>query len=158
MRRFIVFMLVCSALCLACAEAYAGENMWYSAVVPGWGQLRAGHYGRGSLFLSAELVSLSTLLISDIQYNRAVEQFDRAKASYLAATYIGDAEYYYHLAHEKWDDAERLNDYRHAAIGAAVGVWFVNILDMILFDEDEEPLLSLEATSGGFLVSGSLSF
>jgi hypothetical protein len=158
MRRFVVFVVVGIALCLFSAEALAEGNIWYSVAVPGWGQVRAGHYGRGSLFLSAELMSLSALAISNIQYNRAVEQYDRARASYLHAIYIGDAVYYYDLAHEKWDDAERLHGYRQAAVAAAVGVWFVNILDMILFDEKEEPLLSLEAQPGGFLVTGSLSF
>jgi hypothetical protein len=158
MRQFIVFVLVGAALCLTYAEAFADGNVWYSVFVPGWGQVRAGHYGRGSVFLSLELVSLSALAISDIQYNRAVEQYDRARASYLQATYIGDAAYYYDLAHEKWDNAEKLNDYRRAAVAAAIGVWFVNVLDIVLFDEKEEPLLSFETTRGGFLVTGSLSF
>jgi len=158
MRRLVVLVLAAGALCLVSVEAFAGGNVWYSVFVPGWGQVRAGHYGRGSLFLGAELVSLSTLAMSEIQYNRAVEQYDRAKASYLHATYIEDAVQYYDLMHENWDEAEGLDGYRKAAVAAAVGVWAVNILDMILFDEKEGPLLSFEAKPGRFLVTGSLSF
>jgi hypothetical protein len=74
MRKTIVFLLVMLLGIIVSLEAYAGENVWYSVFVPGWGQINSGHYGRGALFLSAELVSLTTLVIADIQYNRSVEQ------------------------------------------------------------------------------------
>jgi len=158
MRKTIVFLLVMLLGVLASLEAYAGENVWYSVFVPGWGQVNSGHYGRGALFLSAELVSLTTLVIADIQYNRSVEQYDRAKASYLHATYIGDAAYEYESMHSRWNSANGLHGYRQAALYAAIGIWAVNIVDMILFDEKEEPPLSFEVRPGGFLVTGSLSF
>ena len=127
-------------------------------MVPGWGQVRAGHYGRGALFMSGELVALTTLMIADIQYNRAVEQYDRAKASYVHASYIGDAVEEYALMHEHWDSADNLQRKRQTAIYAAIGIWAVNVVDMILFDSHEEPPLSISARPGGILVTGSLSF
>ncbi|HVO76404.1 MAG TPA: hypothetical protein VMT60_00330, partial [Candidatus Bathyarchaeia archaeon] len=77
MRKPILFLTVSVLLAVASVDAYGGENVWYSVFVPGWGQERSGHYGRASLFLSAELVSLTTLVISDIQYDRSVEQYSR---------------------------------------------------------------------------------
>jgi hypothetical protein len=158
MRRMLVLPLIVVLVVLGSLEAYGGENVWYSVFVPGWGQVRAGHYGRGSLFLSAELVSLAALAISDIQYSRAVDQYDRARASYLNATYIGDAVSEYNLMRSHWDSAETLNGYRQAALYTAIGVWAVNIVDMILLDEKEEPPLSFNVRPGGFLVTGSISF
>ena len=159
MRKPVLFLLVMFFLvALASFDAYGGENVWYSVFVPGWGQVRAGHYGRGSIFLSAEIVSLTTLAISDIQYNRSVEQYERARALYLHATYIGDAVQEYDLMHARWDSAEKLHGYREKALYAALGVWAVNVVDMILFDEKGEPPLSFEGRPGGFLVTGSISF
>ncbi|HEY5132103.1 MAG TPA: DUF5683 domain-containing protein [Candidatus Krumholzibacteriaceae bacterium] len=158
MRKPVLFFLVMLLVALVSFEAYGGENVWYSVFVPGWGQVRAGHYGRGSIFLSAEIVSLTTLVISDIQYDRAVEQYDRARALYLHATYIGDAVQEYDRMHAQWDSAERLHGYREKALYAALGVWAVNVVDMILFDEKGEPPLSFEGRPGGFLVTGSISF
>ena len=158
MRRIVPFLLVIALSVLASTEARGGENVWYSAMVPGWGQVRAGHYGRGGLFMSGELVALTTLVIADIQYDRAVEQYDRAKASYLNATYIGDAVYEYALMHERWNSAEDLNGLRQTALYAAIGIWAVSVVDMIIFDSKAEPPLSISARRDGFIVTGSLSF
>jgi hypothetical protein len=158
MRRIVLFLLIIAVSAFASIEARGGENLWCSALVPGWGQVRAGHYGRGSLFMSGELVALTTLAIADIQYNRSVEQYDRAKASYLHATYIGDAAGEYTLMNERWKSANDLYGIRQKALYAAVGIWAVNVMDIIFFDSDGEPPLSISARSDGFLVTGSLSF
>jgi hypothetical protein len=158
MGRFVIVLLAASIVCLACDAAWAVDNVWYSVVVPGWGQMRAGHFARGSLFLSAELVSLTFLGMSQIQYKLAVDQYDRARTSYLGSTYIGDAVTSYKLMHEKWEDAEGLDTYRRVSLAAAAGVWFVNVLDMVLLPERKEPLLSFEPQPGKFLVVGSVSF
>jgi len=158
MRRIVPFLLIIAVSTLASTEARSGENVWFSTLVPGWGQVRAGHYGRGALFMSGELVALTTLAIADIQYNRAVEQYDRAKASYLHATYIEDAAGEYALMHERWDSANDLYGIRQTALYAAIGIWAVNVVDMIFFGPEGEPLLSISARSDGFLVTGSLSF
>jgi hypothetical protein len=158
MRRIVPLLLVIVLSVLASTEARGGENVWYSAMVPGWGQVRAGHYGRGGLFMSGELVALTTLVIADIQYDRAVEQYDRAKASYLNAAYIGDAVYEYELMHERWNSAEDLNALRNTALYAAIGIWAVSVVDMIIFDSKAEPPLSISVRRDGFIVTGSLSF
>jgi hypothetical protein len=158
MRKTIVMLLVVLAAGLGPVEARAGDNVWYSVVVPGWGQVRSGHYGRGSLFLSAELVSLTTLLISDIQYDRAVEQYDDARAAYLNAAYIGDAVAGYNTMNDKWDSAEDLYTIREVALWSAIGVWAVNVVDIILLDKKGEPPLALETRPGGFLVTAKISF
>jgi hypothetical protein len=158
MKRILAAMLVAAALAGAAANARAGENLWYSVFFPGWGQTRAGHYGRAALFAGGEVVSLVAFVISDVQYDRAVEQYDRAKAAYLGATYIGDAARQYDVMREKWDDAESLHRYRQAALGAAVGVWVVNIVDRALFDETRVPPLAFAPRRDGFTVMASLSF
>jgi hypothetical protein len=158
MRIVVIAVAFAVLACSVPVNAYAGENVWYSVFVPGWGQINAGHYGRGALFLSAELVSLSALGVIQLQYNRTVEQYDRAKAAYLAAQYIGDAAQNYDLMRRKWNDADELYRYRTTAIAAALGVWAVNVVDMVLFDEKGSPPLSMELGPDGFRVAGSISF
>ncbi len=158
MRRIVLLLLIIAASALASTEAQCGENAWCSILVPGWGQVRAGHYGRGALFMSGELVALTTLAIADIQYNRAVEQYDRAKASYLHATYIGDATGEYAIMHERWNSSNDLYGIRQTALYAAIGIWAVNVVDIIFFDSKGEPPLSISGRSDGFLVTGSLAF
>jgi hypothetical protein len=158
MRRIMLGLLLVAACAFVPGEGRAGENVPYSVIFPGWGQIRAGHYGRGALFMSGELVALTTLAIADIQYDRTVEQYDRAKAAYLGATYIGDAVYAYTLMNERWNSAEDLQTVRETALYAAIGIWVVNIADIVFFDGEGEPPLSISARPGGFLVTGALSF
>ncbi len=158
MRRIILCLLLIVGCVLAPGEGRAGENTIYSILFPGWGQIRAGHYGRGSLFMSGEIVALTTLVIADIQYDRTVEQYDRAKDAYLGASYIGDAVDAYELMNDRWESAEDLYSIRKAALYAAIGIWIVNVADIVLFDGEGEPPLSISARPGGFLVTGVLSF
>jgi len=159
MRRFICLAAVAIVVGSTPASAAGSGNIWYSVFVPGLGQIESGHYGRGGLFLGAELVSLTVLGITHLQYDRTVDQYDRAKAEFLNARFIGDAETSFDLMNKKWDDANELYRWQTAAVAAAIGVWAVNVVDMVLFDRtDERPLLSMEMKPGGFLVIGTVSF
>ncbi len=143
---------------LAPSAAFGGDGVIYSAIYPGWGQIRSEQYGRGILFAGAELVSLVGLFVSDIQYSRAVDDYDAARISYLEADYIGDAVYYYDRMNDKWDDAERLHGYRNAFLGAAVGIWVINIIDMAIGDDEDTPDLSMSISGGTVYVSKGFAF
>lgn len=157
MKRIIILVML-AVMIGSTAEASENENLYYSILLPGWGQLRTGHYGKGSIFMGAELVSLLSIVVTQVQYNRAVEQYDRAKNFYLNASYIGDAVDNYNLMLRKWDDAERLYKYRKAFIGAAIGVYVINVVDMALFSREERAPLNLTLKDGGFLLTTGFSF
>ena len=142
------------------SSVYSGDiqNVYYSALFPGWGQVKSGHYGKGALLVSAELVSLVSLAITQIQYNRAVEQYDSARKRYLNSTYIGDAVSDYRLMKQKWDDSERLYRYRNTLIGAAIGVYVINIIDIVFFCEDKRTPITLHVGSNSFVVTTGFSF
>ena len=142
------------------SSSYAAEGkaVLYSALFPGWGQFRVGHYGRGALFLGTEIVALTSLIIADIQYERAVEQYRRERGYYLTSTYIGDAEEHYLNMQEKWNSAEDLHVYRNVLAGAAAGIWAASMIDIIMNGGDREPPLSLEIKGNGFFVTRTFSF
>ena len=158
MKRIVAAMLVAAALGGAAADVRAGENLWHSVFFPGWGQSRAGHYGRAAAFAGGEVVSLLTLVICDVQYDRAVDRYDRAKALYFGSDYIGDATEQFDAMLDAWNEAENLQQYRQIALGAAVGVWIVNIVDIAFFDETRVPPLAFSPRGDGFTVTSSLSF
>ena len=156
MKRIVLIVLL--LMFSTGVNAADRENLYYSLVFPGWGQVKSGHYAKGSLFLGAELVSLLSIAAPQIQYNRAVEQYDRARTGYLNARYIGDAVYNYNLMRTKWDDAERLYGYRKALIGTAIGVYIFNIVDMVFFSREERTPLAFSMDGEGFLVTTGFSF
>ena len=158
MRNVIVMVMVLLVMASTSVEAADTGDVIYSVLFPGWGQIRSGRYGRGALLVSAEIITLTGLMMADVQYNRAVEQYDLARAFYLSAEYIGDARYYYDLMNEKWDSAENLNTYRNILLGTAIGVWAVGVVDMMWGGGDDGPPLSLDVSNGGFIVSKTFSF
>jgi len=157
MKAVTILCTLLLAVSLACG-ASASEKIIYSAIYPGWGQIRSGEYGRGMIFAGAELASLMGLFISDLQYSRAVEDYESARDAYFAAEYIGDAEYYYDRMREKWDDAENLNTYRNAFLGAAIGIWVINVVDIVIGGDDELPGLSLGSGNGAFFITKGFAF
>ncbi len=158
MRNVIILMTALLVVGSTPVDAAETGDVIYSVLFPGWGQIRAGRYGRGALLVSAELITLTGLMMADIQYDRAVEQYDRARAFYMNAQYVGDARHYYDTMNEKWNDAEDLHTYRNILLGTAIGVWAVGIVDMVWGGDDDGPPLSLDVSSGGFTVSKTFSF
>ncbi len=159
MRRSIIpvlaVLLIFSALPVFAADA---EDIMYSILFPGLGQFRTGRYSRATVFMGTELIALIGLGISDIQYDRSIEAYEKAKFLYGNADYIGDARSYYNDMVEQWDKAEDYQRYRNTFLGVAAGVWVINVIDIVWGKEAAEPLLSLEVQNDGFLVSKTFSF
>jgi len=108
--------------------------------------------------MGAEIALLSGVIIANIQYDRSVEQYDNARKSFETSTYIGDAQNYYDIMEEKWESADRNDKYRKTLLGAAVGVWSLSMIDMILGRDPEEIPISLEVGDEGFLITKTFSF
>ncbi|HSG29389.1 MAG TPA: DUF5683 domain-containing protein [Candidatus Krumholzibacterium sp.] len=159
MRRLILSLLLISLILPAasaqCAEA---EDIIYSVLFPGLGQIRTGRYTRGTILVGAELICLGGLGVANIQYDRKIEAYDRAKILYDNSTYIGDAEVYYSQMVQAWDDADNIQKYRKVLAGAAIGVWVVGIADMAFGREAENPPVTMEIRQDGFIVCRSFSF
>jgi len=156
--RVMLVSIILILLTASVAPAAERGDVWYSILFPGLGQIKTGRYGRGSLLLSAEMLSLTALVISNVEYDRAVEQYDRARALYLNADYIGDARYNYDVMQQKWDDADRLDTYRKVFLGTAVGVWVLGAVDMLWGGDPENMPVSLEYKGKSFMVTKTFSF
>ena len=156
MKKAILTLVV--LLLLAPPARAADNDIWYSVVFPGWGQIRDGRYGRGTALVSAELVSLLGLVITDIQYSREVDKYESWRATYFAADYIGDKRAAFDTMNEKWNEAEDLHRYRNYFLGAAIGVWAIGVIDMAIGGEASPPPLALEARRDGFLVTRTIHF
>ncbi len=158
MRKCIPVIMAVLILSSTAAVASDTGSKLYSVAFPGWGQMKSGRFGRGALFMGLEILNLTALAMTEIQYNRAVDQYESARASFLAADYIGDIERYYSRMNMKWDEADKYHKYRNTLLGTAVGIWAISIVDMMFGGEADPPPLSLEVGSGSFLVTGTVSF
>jgi hypothetical protein len=134
------------------------EGIVYSTLFPGWGQMKTGRYGRGTLFMGTEIIALTGIAIANIQYDREVEAFERSSQLFKIATYIGDIEYYNNQMKENWESADRTDTYRKVLVGAAIGIWAINLIDMIWGHNAEEIPISMEIKKSEFLITKSFRF
>ena len=159
MKRLISVLLLIFIMAAGfTSSGYCRENTYYSVLFPGWGQMRDGRYGKGSLFMGAELILLTGVLMSNIQYDRDVEQYEDVSASFRSATYIGDRLYYHQQMVDRWNDADRMDTYRKVLAGAAAGVWIINIVDVMWGEDQKVKPVSLDINENGFLITKSFSF
>ena len=91
MRRQSVRNLVCAvitvllvAACAAPGWADRGAGYYIPALLlPGYGQSSDGHYTKGAVIAGVAVAGWIGLFATQINYNRAVEQYDIAKSLYL---------------------------------------------------------------------------
>lgn len=157
-RTIIAALLVLATVTVSASPGSCSENIYYSILFPGWGQMKDCRYTRGTLFMSAEIILLTGVLMSNIQYDRDVDQYEDAEISFRNATYIEDKLYYHGQMMDRWEDADNMNTYRKLLAGAAIGVWVVNIADMVWGDDQNADMVSLDVREDGFLVTKSFSF
>lgn len=159
MKR-LVLLAVATAVLLSSSSIFAAdaEDVIYSALFPGLGQFRSGRFTRGTILFGTEMLALGGLWIADLQYDRSVEAYNQAKMLYEAAIYVGDASEQYDKMVEEWDKADRYDTYRKTLLGAAAGIWLINMADMLWGPEAGTPPLSLEVGSDGFIVAGTFTF
>lgn len=158
MKRVFLLAVVIVLLMTSSPQADGSGDVWYSVVFPGWGQMRSGRYGRGATFLTLGVVSLTGLFMSEVQYNRAVEDYEIGRANYLNATYIGDAVSWYDQMNAKWDDAESLHTYRQVFLYSYLGVWAINVIDMLVGPEAKQPPITMTVDGDGFYVTKTFTF
>ena len=158
--RKIVLSILAAALILPAGQAGAAEaeDVIYSVLFPGLGQIRAGRYTRGTVLLGVELVSLGAIAVTNLQYDRKIEAYERSRILYESATYIGDASSYHADMVDAWEEADDLHGYRKVLIGTAIGVWAIGVADMIWGPDAENPPVTMEVRNDGFLVCKNFSF
>ncbi len=158
MRRTVAAVLVAMILSSPVSAADRTEEIIKSCLLPGWGQISAGRYTRGTVMMGVAIVTFGAIGGLTLQYNRHVDSYEQAAKGYSQATYIGDAESYYSRMTDSWNDADDAYGYRNVALGVLAGMYLWSILDMTLGPEASTPPVSLEIRKDGFMVAGTLRF
>jgi len=118
-----------------------------SLFIPGWGQRYSGHKGKGALMFLAALGAGTAYLIADNDFDDKNEQYDArlaeydSLAAYGASTELTNAWNRLASAQDEAYDAENI---RRVTIGVAIGIWAINMLDILFFFPDERGTFSVK--------------
>lgn len=95
-----------------------------SLIFPGWGQIHEKKYFKGVVFITAELIAITSAVISNRLGNKNYNK-------YRSAVTESDA---LHFRKE----TERFDRERNLYIAAGIGIWIINMVDIYFFKKKME--------------------
>ena len=103
-----------------------------SMLVPGLGQYLEKRYVSGTAFLITGVGAVTLAAISSVQYNSAVDSYDRARGQYLKAFTGDDIKTAEEKMRETYNNAESKFKFRQVAFGTLGIVWTANVLHAMI--------------------------
>ena len=95
-----------------------------SLIFPGWGQLHEKQYFKGVLFITAELIAITSAVVSNHFGNKNYNK-------YRSSITESDALFYR-------KETEKFDRERNLFIVAGIGVWIINMVDIYIFKKKME--------------------
>lgn len=106
-----------------------------STLCPGLGQIYSGKHLKGSAFLFLQVFGIAGAIIDAKEHADAVDEYEIARAEYLAAIYTSDILTAKSAMDEKWDKAEEIRGKRDGMIALSVIVYLANVTDIVFFNQ-----------------------
>jgi hypothetical protein len=170
-KRATAAVLAILFLTSIASPAAAVDSVLLSALLPGLGQVHDGHYGRGTAFAAAAVISATGLFATQVNYARSAERYNNSKRDYLyyqtaidngQVVKIDDVNATYAEMDDSWNDAEDDAKWRNVFLGALIGVYALNLVDILLSEPDtgevEPSQTSLEWHGDGLRLVRTIHF
>lgn len=110
-------------------------SKWYivkkSLLIPGSGQRYSDYSTKGNLFTVLETLAVAGMIGGSVMYYNATPKYDDAYNKYKEAS--GHDEILFKKAKQQYDDVDLSSKIFTASLGAAVGIYLLNILDVVMF-------------------------
>ena len=107
-----------------------------SLFIPGWGQRYAGQKGKGYAYTLLAVGSVVAYLFADARFDNKREEYNEIKHTYDSLANGGNIAHlreWRPLLEEAQEDAFEAENIRRGTIGAAIGIWGLNVIDAIFF-------------------------
>lgn len=146
---FAIFLFLSQGWARPVRAQGEAESKWLpvirSAVFPGSGQISQGRYWQGVVFGGLAIVSVTGLIVADINYQRTKEDIDSKVQAYNTTTSADEAFELFQSFPALSDQEESRWTWRQAFVVGVVAVWAVNLIDVFLVGPKEsEPFLEPE--------------
>ena len=118
-----------------------------STVIPGWGQWYGDRKGKATMFALLMVGSGVAYLVADDYFDDKYDDFEARRSEFDSLRASGtrpELEAAWVRLNEAQDEAYDAENIRRVTIGAAIGVWAVNLLDILFFFPDERGTFSIK--------------
>jgi hypothetical protein len=162
----ITILLIC--LAAVCAQAgTVDSSLLRSLLFPGSGQAQQGHYTRAALFAAGGVIGGVGVFISQIHYNRAVEDYERERANYAILSdkidegelvRYGDITSTFTAMQEAYDNADTRYAWRNFFLGTLITAYTLNIVDILMNPGDSGGSVSMDVDGDSVRLTKTFNF
>ncbi len=118
-----------------------------SVIIPGWGQRYTDHHGKALLFAGLAVGSGIAYLIADHRFDSKYDEFKDVEDRYHAASTTAERMRLWGEMAAARRDAYDAEDLRRITIGAAIAVWGLNLLDVLISSPGRSSQVSVKNLS-----------
>ncbi|SYZ73658.1 exported hypothetical protein [Candidatus Zixiibacteriota bacterium] len=118
-----------------------------SLLIPGWGQSYSGQKTKGAVFTILAVGAVSSFLIADSKFNDKENSYNDLLDRYNKTVLFSDRQSLYNQLEAARKDAYDAETVRRITIGAVIGVWGINLIDMIFFFPEERSSMVINTIS-----------
>ncbi len=121
-----------------------------SFVIPGWGQKYTDQNGKAWLFATLAVGAGVAYLVADNQFDHKYDTYEARLRDYDSIAVDGtqpELQAAWNRLRSAQDKAYDAENVRRATIGAVIGVWAVNMLDVLFFFPDERGTFSIKGVA-----------
>lgn len=109
-----------------------------SLFIPGWGQRYTDQKGKGFVFTALTIASVTAYFITDADFDDKYDIFNAKLKEYDKTTSSEQRRLLYDDLIKAQNDAYDAENYRRVAIGSAIGIWALNVVDALFFFPDKK--------------------
>lgn len=172
-KHWLCAFVAVAVIAATSAPAFAIDSAIVRSILfPGAGQAQNGHYTKAALFATAAVITAAGLLVTDVNYDRSVEDLDNLKAQY--AGYVADFQAgrlvlqsdlsdTYTAMEDALKTADDRRTWRNTFLVALLATYTLNLVDVIMSKPDTGEIedassLSIEMRGADVMVVKSFSF
>lgn len=118
-----------------------------SMFIPGWGQLYSEQKGKSILFGVLAVSSVSAFIIADHNFQIKYDRYQDSETAYRNAKDSADYDTMKRLDAQRnlhRQEAFDSEDVRRGTIGAMIGVWAINVLDVLFFFPENKATMTIQ--------------
>lgn len=109
-----------------------------SLFIPGWGQRYTDQRKKGFLFTTLTVAAVTAYFITDADFDDKYDAYNKKLREYDNTTSSEQRRLLYDDLIQAQNDAYDAENYRRVAIGSAIGVWALNVIDALFFFPDKK--------------------
>jgi hypothetical protein len=125
--------------------------------MPGWGQAYQEKRIQKWLYPGLFLCSLGASIYSILEYNKAIDDYDRIRQEYQQAFAPSNINHYKNEMNMSYDDIVSKEQLRNNMLAVTGGIWLWNLVDIFVLPPGYSGKAQFSRSGGGMILTVTIS-